>query len=36
MAERAGARIATVNAGHLGLVSNPGAVVDLITKAARR
>jgi pimeloyl-ACP methyl ester carboxylesterase len=36
MAERAGARIATVNAGHLGLVSNPGAVANFITKAARR
>jgi pimeloyl-ACP methyl ester carboxylesterase len=36
MAERAGARISTVNGGHLALVSNPGAVSGLITKVARQ
>jgi hypothetical protein len=36
MAERANAHIATVNGGHLALVSHPGAVADLITKVARR
>jgi pimeloyl-ACP methyl ester carboxylesterase len=36
MAERAGARISTVNAGHLALVSQPGAVADFITKVARQ
>jgi pimeloyl-ACP methyl ester carboxylesterase len=35
MAERAGAKISTVNGGHLALVSNPGAVTDLITKVAK-
>jgi pimeloyl-ACP methyl ester carboxylesterase len=35
MAERAGARISTVNGGHLALVSHPGAVADLITSVAR-
>jgi pimeloyl-ACP methyl ester carboxylesterase len=36
MAERAGARISTVNGGHLALVSNPGSVADLIKKVARQ
>jgi pimeloyl-ACP methyl ester carboxylesterase len=35
MAERAGARISTVNGGHLSLVSHPDAVTDVINKAAR-
>jgi pimeloyl-ACP methyl ester carboxylesterase len=36
MAERAGAKITTVQGGHLALVSNPGAVAAVITKAARQ
>jgi pimeloyl-ACP methyl ester carboxylesterase len=36
MAERAGARTVEVNAGHLSMLSRPGAVTDLITAAARR
>jgi pimeloyl-ACP methyl ester carboxylesterase len=36
MAERAGARISTVNGGHLALVSHPDAVAALITKVARQ
>jgi pimeloyl-ACP methyl ester carboxylesterase len=35
MASRAGAKISTVNGGHLALVSHPGAVADLVTKAAK-
>jgi pimeloyl-ACP methyl ester carboxylesterase len=34
MAERAGARITDVNAGHLSLISNPGAVASVIVTAA--
>jgi pimeloyl-ACP methyl ester carboxylesterase len=34
MAERAGATIVTVKAGHLSLISDPGAVAKLITRAA--
>jgi len=34
MAERAGARITDVNAGHLSLISNPGAVASVIATAA--
>jgi pimeloyl-ACP methyl ester carboxylesterase len=36
MAERAGARTVEVNAGHLSMLSRPGAVTNLITAAARR
>jgi hypothetical protein len=36
MAERAGARIVEVNAGHLSMISRPGPVTDLIERAARR
>jgi pimeloyl-ACP methyl ester carboxylesterase len=35
MAERAGAKTVEVNAGHLSMLSQPDAVTDLITKAAR-
>ncbi len=35
MADRAGSRIVKVKAGHLSLVSHPGAVTDLIVRAAR-
>lgn len=35
MAQRAGARTVEVNAGHLSLISRPGAVTDLIITAAR-
>jgi pimeloyl-ACP methyl ester carboxylesterase len=35
MAERAGAKTVEVNAGHLSILSQPDAVTDLITKAAR-
>jgi hypothetical protein len=34
MAERAGARITDVNAGHLSLISDPGAVTQVIIQAA--
>jgi pimeloyl-ACP methyl ester carboxylesterase len=34
MADRAGSRITYVNAGHLSLISRPGAVARVITKAA--
>jgi pimeloyl-ACP methyl ester carboxylesterase len=34
MAERAGARITDVNAGHLSMISNPGAVASVIVNAA--
>jgi pimeloyl-ACP methyl ester carboxylesterase len=36
MAQRAGAKISTVDGGHLALVSHPGTVADLITKVARQ
>jgi pimeloyl-ACP methyl ester carboxylesterase len=36
MAERAGARTVEINAGHLSMLSRPGAVTDLITAAAGR
>jgi hypothetical protein len=36
MAQRAGSRIVEVRAGHLSMVSKPGAVTDLIERAARR
>jgi pimeloyl-ACP methyl ester carboxylesterase len=36
MARRAGARIVEVKAGHLSLVSRPGAVTDLIVKAVHQ
>jgi pimeloyl-ACP methyl ester carboxylesterase len=36
MAERAGARIVEVNAGHLSMISRPGPVTDVIERAARR
>lgn len=35
MAERAGAKTVEVNAGHLSMLSQPDAVTDLITRAAR-
>ena len=35
MARRAGARITDVNAGHLSLISRPGAVANVIVQAAR-
>ena len=35
MAQRAKARITTVNAGHLSLISNPAVVTQVIVKAAR-
>jgi pimeloyl-ACP methyl ester carboxylesterase len=35
MAERADAKTVEVNAGHLSMLSRPGAVTDLITAAAR-
>jgi len=35
MAERAGSMIVSVKAGHLSLVSHPGAVTDLIVRAVR-
>ena len=35
MAQNAGARITTVHAGHLSMISNPGVVTQVIIKAAR-
>ena len=35
MAERAGAQIVEVNAGHLSMVAAPGPVTDVIERAAR-
>jgi pimeloyl-ACP methyl ester carboxylesterase len=35
MAQRMHAQIVKINAGHLGLISNPGPVTDLIERAAR-
>ena len=35
MAQRAGARIVEVNAGHLSMITRPGEATDLIVKAAR-
>jgi pimeloyl-ACP methyl ester carboxylesterase len=36
MAQRAGARITEVNAGHLSMIIRPDATTDVILKAARR
>jgi pimeloyl-ACP methyl ester carboxylesterase len=36
MAQRAGSRIVEIKAGHLSMVSKPGAVTDVIERAARR
>jgi pimeloyl-ACP methyl ester carboxylesterase len=36
MAQRAGSRIVEVRAGHLSMVSKPGAITDVIERAARR